>query len=267
MIKLKNISIKANYVLIKPEKDIEQLKSGLLIGSDKKTEARNYDITGEILAIPNSLIFRGDLANELRKRTNGNFTDDDIKVLQNIINGSMEYETSIEVKPGDKVWFDYLAHINANTDQKVVKVDGYGECILVEYSRLVIREREGIKKPINGWVFIKKILEEPITSGGILKSANDNLVRKNRAEIVLLGEPIEQYLSAMHSDNFFSKVRAGQQVIYNEAIATPIEYSLHETEGLEQLFKIRRTNIRAIITDHELIFNSDPNTNFRVNRI
>jgi len=83
MKQLSNLQIKTNYVLIKPEKDIEELKSGLLVkaGEEDKsrqlanTEARHYNITGTVLLVPQSLIFRGREIKQLRQRTGGKFND------------------------------------------------------------------------------------------------------------------------------------------------------------------------------------------------
>lgn len=270
MHKLSNLKIKSNYVLIKPEKDIEQLKSGLLVMAGKEdkqkqlanTEARHYNITGTVLIAPETLIYRGRQINELKDKTNGKFGDDDLKILQSLVNGSMEYKTEIEVQAGDKVWFDYLVHINAHTQSRTIEVEGHGECILVEYSRLFIREREGKRIPINGWIFIKKVVAE--NKSMFLLADTANQIQKNVAEVFQVGSPIEEYLSIKYSDHYFKNVKAGDKILYNERLATPLEYSIHETEGLESLYKIKRTDIKAIITDSEMVFDSQENSNFRI---
>lgn len=272
MSKLSDLNIKTNFVLIKPEKDIEELKSGLLVKAGKEdkqrqlanTEARHYNITGEVLAVPDSLVFRGEQVNQLRNNTGGKFNDDDLKLLHNLVNGSMEYKTKIEVAVGDKVWFDYLAHINANTENRIVEVDGYGDCILVEYSRLFIRERDNDKVPLNGWIFIKKSLGTREVSKQFVLSDNADISLKNVAEVVQVGSPIKEYLSARYTDFYFKDIKVGAKIIYNERLATPLEYSLHESEGLEKLYKIRRTDIKAIILENGFALDAKDNTNFKI---
>jgi len=272
MNKLGNLKIKTNYVLIKPEKDIEELKSGLLIkaGQEDKqrqlanTEARHYNITGEVLVVPQSLVFRGEQVSSLRKDTGGKFGDDNIKLLHTLVNGSMEYKTEIEIEEGDKVWFDYLCHINAVTENRIIEVEGYGECILVEYSRLFIRERAGIKQPLNGWIFIRKLEGERKLSENFVISNTADLTLRNQAEVVQVGTPIEQYLSLKYTDHFFKDIKSGDKVIYNEKLSTPLEYSLHETEGLEKLYKIKRTDIKAIILDNGYALDAKENTDFKI---
>lgn len=272
MDKASNIKIKQNYVLIKPEKDIEQLKSGLYIqaGQENKkrglanTEARHYNITGTVLVVPDKLIYRGEQLKKIRKRTRGIYNDYDVKELQAAVNGSLEYQTEIEIQAGDKVWFDYIAHINANTEMKTVQVEGHGECIFVNYSQLFIRERENEKIPINGWIFIRKISTDRTLTSGLILPMSANVLVKNQAEVVIIGKGHDDYLSVKHTDFWFKEVKPGDKIIYNEALATPLEYEIHETEGLEKLFKIKRKDIQAIFSDSELLFDSNPDTNIRV---
>lgn len=245
---LANIEIQNNYLLIKPDKDFEKLKMGLLIGTIPMTEARHYSVTGTVLIAPKRLIYRGEQIKKLRAKTGGRFGDDDIKELKNIVVGSMEYKTDLELQPGDKVWFDYLAHINANTEMKTMDIAGHGECFFIDYSRCFIREREGERIPINGYIWIKQVYRNSrdLGSGLIEPETVDNRV-PGHAVVVKTGKPIQEYLSALHSDFPDTEIKEGDLIAFAENAATPLEYTLHETDGLQKLFKIKRKDIHGVI--------------------
>lgn len=247
MMDVSNIEIKNNYVLIKPDKDYETLKCGLFIGSTAETEARHYGITGEVLVTPEKLIFRGKEINELRSVTGGQYGDDQLKTLHELVNGSLEFKTECELKPGDKVWFDYLAHINAISEKKAITIEGHGECILVEYTRVFIRERKGERAPINGWIWIKTIQGERDLGNGIEVPETVDVTVKNEAIVVTVGKPIEQYLSALESDRGLEGLQPGMRIFFNQGVMTPLEYTLHESDGLEKLYKIKRKDIYAVL--------------------
>jgi len=244
--KASDIEIRNNYVLIKPDKDYETLKNGLFIGSTAETEARHYGITGQVLVIPDKLIFRGEEAKALRSATGGHFGDNDLKSLHEIVNGSLEFKTECELIPGDKVWFDYLAHINAVTEQKTVMTKDHGECILVEYTRIFIRERAGERIPINGWIWIKTIEGTRDLGNGIEVPETVDVTIKNEAIVVKVGKHIEEYLSALESDRGLENLQPGMRIMFNQGVMTPLEYTLHETEGMEKLYKIKRKDIYAV---------------------
>lgn len=248
MIELTNIEIPNNYVLIKPDKDYEKLKNGLWIGSTPETEARHYGIKGEVLLIPQKLVYRGKEIKALRDRTKGIYSADDLKLLTSFVHGSMEYKTVIEIEPGDRVWFDYMAHIGANTEKKAIEVEGHGECILVDYSMLFIRERAEEKVPINGWIWIKTVeASKELGNDLVAPDIVDSTIPKE-AVVVKLGRPILEYLSAKDCDKNFigGTLKEGDRIFFNEKIKTPLEYTLHETTGLERLYKIKRKDIYGV---------------------
>lgn len=249
MINASKIKIKTNYVLIKPDADHEKLSNGLYIGSTKETEARHYAITGTVLIVPDRLVYRGKEAKNLRAKTGGHMDEFDAKDLISILNGSMRHETDMEIEVGDKVYFDYIAQFNANTEGKSIQVEGHGECILMEYSMLSAVQKGEEFIPINGYIWIRMIQDTHDLGNDIIIPDTVDTTVPGIATVVKVGKPIKEYLSAKHSDQGLIGLTAGQTIMFYDAVKTPLEYALHETDEMKGLYKIMRKDIHAILPD------------------
>ncbi len=248
------IEIPVNLVLIKPDEDYTETSSGLNVKGVKEdrskrqqnTLARHYAITGTVITVPNKLLFRGDQHARVLAATGGVYNDFSLKDLTDVVNGSMEYDVEMELKVGDKIWFDYGCHYNANVEKKILDIEGVGKCYLIDYEAIFLRERSGIKTPVNGWIWIKKIDAIQSSPSGLIVTSKKSKHLKDIAEVVKIGSPIKKYLSTLHKD-FPEPICEGQRIVYHEKLSTPIEYVIHKTEGLEGLYKIKRKDIIALI--------------------
>lgn len=261
---LNQIKIPSNLVLIKPDKDFEKTKSGLYIGTTDVTAARHFAITGTVLVLPDQLVYRGHeirqaekaarqfIADNRPRKMNelakGNdYHNDDYKSYAMEVKiakeGSLGYLTEIEVAVNDKVWFDYTCHGNAYAEQKTIEVDGHGECFLIGYEDIFLYERDGVRNPVNGWIWIRKIVGDKNLGNDLVLADTVDTTLKNYAEVVQVGKPILEYQDERQTDYYFQDIKAGDIIYYKGKQATPLEYILHQTEGLENMHKIRRKDI------------------------
>lgn len=268
---LSKLSIKRNYVLVKPDADHETLK---VKGSDGdveldlvptfETEARHYGITGTVLKVPEALVYRGRQVIDYRKETETNRGLDEMRKLGLLRKGSLDHETEMELEVGDRVWFDYKAHMHGNTEQKSIDIEGHGNCLLMRYDMIFMRERDLNMAPINGWIWIKDIEGSRDLGNGLVLPDTIDVTPKGVGEIVKLGKAITHHADQEYNlrmdaicidgklEDLASNVmthgdlRPGMIVHFREKAAIPLEYSMHETLGLEGLKKIRFKDIKYI---------------------
>lgn len=254
---LSKLRIKRNYLLVKPDMDHEKVnlknsegqKFGeLYIESTNETEARHYAITGTVLAIPEQLTYRGRSVDELRKRTGSNFTTDEIKELQELVKESMEIDVEQELRVGDKVWFEYIAQLNGETQKLKVEIEGHGTCLLMRYDKIFLYERDLKIFPINGWIFIKDLEGNRDLGNGLMLPDTIDVTPRGVGEVVRVSSPVRHYMEARHNCGRVD-AKPGMKVRYRPNAWSPAEYSLHETLGLEGLKKIQQKDIIAIEMD------------------
>jgi hypothetical protein len=256
MLKLSEIEIRTNQVLIKPDDDYLSLRNGLLISGteeDRKkkiehTKARHYSITGIVLAAPKNLVYGGKKQRELVEKHQGVYDDFGLKDLNDAVRNSLEYKTTVEVKKDDKVWFDYRCHYTGFNEQKFIELEEFGLCLLIDYHAIFLRERSGNKIPVNGWIWVKPVQNElkETLEGELANPESFRTTKKNVAEVVLCGTRIEEYIHILTEDTKH-KLTKGTKILFHEKIATPLEYGLHESEGLEGLLKIKRKDVIGIL--------------------
>lgn len=123
-----------------------------------ETLAQNLSYSGTVIQIPEKLIFNGRLCQQffndnkdilegvyendtdnqhsVEKRKKAMYTS---RVLQDMREESVEYEVPIEVKIGDRIFYDFTEKF----DSKIIKTD-IGELFLIKYDKLetVIRGEE-----------------------------------------------------------------------------------------------------------------------------
>lgn len=254
MLKLSEIEIKTNQVLIKPDDDYLRLKSGLLISGteeDRKkkiehTKARHYSITGLVLLEPQSLVYGGKKQREIVAKRQGQYDQFSIKDLNDAVRNSLEYKTNVEVRKGDKVWFDYRCHYSSFNEQKFIELEDHGICMLIDYHAIYARERKGSKIPVNGWIWVKQVPKLQQQTGLLLDPETARSTEKNVGEIFACGTRIEEYINVLTEDTKV-KLTKGMKVLFHEKIATPLEYDIHATEGLEGILKIKRKDLIGIL--------------------
>lgn len=252
---LKSLQIKRNYVLIKIDEDHTevslkgpegQVYAQIEVGITDQTEARHYAITGTVIKTPESLIYRGRELEAFRNKIGFDFGPEQAKDLSMLVKGSLEWEVEMELQEGDKVWFDYIAIISGNTQRKLVNTKEHGWCLLINYDQVFLYERDGERRPANGWLWIKYVYgPRELKNNLVLPDTVDTRI-PGVADIVKTGAPVTHFLEARFNVNR-PLLKAGTRIYYRKNSDTPIEYTLHQTEGLEGLMKIRPQDVYAVI--------------------
>lgn len=258
-ISLSNFSIPQNYVLIKPDPDYEfiELPPGseleinneptkIWVGYTSETHGRHFGITGQVLCVPDKLVYNKKRIEKFKKQVGALWNFGDQITVAALMGASMHIDTELEVEVGDKIWFSYLCQINAVVDKLLIDTEEHGICFLAKYEDLYCREREGELELINGWVWIQRIERTRKTESGLeLQFSDKNLYENGHAVIVKAAKPLKGYMDG--GSDYGLDINGGEQVIYNAAMGHPMEYSMHRKVTEKEVLSIRRKHIYAII--------------------
>jgi co-chaperonin GroES (HSP10) len=154
-ISLEDFELTSNFILIKGGLDYNYIEIPGPLGTKVQLElceiVRNEPekkcITGTVLRVPKELSFHGELNHHERGKT---IADDEFCSLMRT---SMPHKTVLNVKEGDNVIFDYKMALDAESEGRLLNVEGHGYCLLMGYESLYAKESDGDLVPLNGWVF------------------------------------------------------------------------------------------------------------------
>lgn len=172
----KTIRLPHNYVLVKPNNDLKKYhldgkETSIFVGvsamvdndpedsldfSQKETmvtHADHWSITGEVIQVPEKLVFYGDEIKRVSSRSQ--LYDSDVLQIQKLASASLQYESPMELEIGNTVVFDAAVHVDCNEMGKVIETD-IGDLYLIRYDRLIgVVMGDDYVYPLNGLVFFK----------------------------------------------------------------------------------------------------------------
>lgn len=227
-----------NKVLIKiPEgnKSIN-LSDGTVIKIDISfTPGKHVDVFGEIAAIPDRLL------------TYKNHKSD----IENVL----DYETDIDIRMGDKVFFDYLSALlslgykanpnneeNEDTDTMFVVVNNL-LFMFIDYQYLYVAIRNESIIMLNGYILVEPVEKVNVYSfslPGQMDDAYSGIVRYT-------GNPNKSYMNKKYSDTL--DIEIGDKIIFrkynNQLLENPIHSAFPE---YHRLYKMQRRQVVGKIT-------------------
>lgn len=154
----------------------------------------------------------------------------------------MDWVTSIDIKPGDKVFFDYLNGLTAQKENKIQCND----CMYIplEYKYLYAKKYENGIKMLNGYCIMKQI-EEHVSDLAI----NNKTFKRQEGVLTYVSDPIEFIgkKSKMYSDP--GELKVGMHILHDKKYLYPMEQDMWATENDKEMFLIHRRNIIGILED------------------
>lgn len=189
MISVKNIRIRLNYVLVKPDEDFETYQiagreTGLLAPSyayqgDKRVAmpSKHFSVKGKVYGVPEKIQFN----REAIKAINDNYTL--VKKVGNqnqVVNGqllrkiselkkeSCRFETDNELSVGDTVKFSYMVHITAKENNVIFDTEE-GKMYFIKYDDIFMTVDDNNKplKMINGYILVDPDVVETKKENGM----------------------------------------------------------------------------------------------------
>jgi hypothetical protein len=247
---INSIIIPHNYVLLQLGAHHEVIKTpmGLMLSAPhvnkyynprdlREYEGKYYDIVGKVLKVCQRLLFYKKEIERQRKKGPSLY-------MQHLMRTTMPWDCDIEVQEGDEVHFNYRETVNGQMDNRTFEIEGYGMCLFCAYDQLLAVN----KNPVNGWLFIERILTEKdeITDSNIFVKEKgvqvgcEGIIRK-------VSKPIRAYIDHNEYDDDTVDLKPGDRIFYNTRMQVPLEYEYFQTTGLESFWKIRRKDIYFVL--------------------
>lgn len=197
-ISLDNFELTSNFVLLASGLDYNFIEVAgpngtrvqLELCEIVKNEPEKKCITGTVLRTPEYLYYHRQVKTHDRGKT---IADDEFAALMRT---SIPHKTSLNVKEGDKVIFDYKMALDSEAEGRLLNVEGHGYCILMPYESIFAKEVEDGIMPLNGWVFVirdQKPFEYQTASGLFVVEKTDKYGSKY-ATVLNADHPISEYL-------------------------------------------------------------------------
>lgn len=296
---IKQVTVPFNYVLVKMEERYEtfQLKgkeSGIYANEfvyDNDTQVRIDERLvspfGIVVKTPLQLVFNGREIKRLSDkyepiRYNG-MTDEygdkikhivDYSTLRRITDlkkASLNFDTEMEVKVGDRVHVNYLHFLNAEKEGLFIDTLE-GQMVMIKYDllKMVVDVDNTPIKTLNGYILIEPKQYEVDTvkengaefiqhsSGIVLLNPEKKKTRRSRKNqlgtVVLSGTPLKGYMDDPRKVDRETYYEKGDKILYDPRLATKLENDLHQVISEKDLYLIRR---EAILLDENEGFDLD----------
>ena len=234
-----------NHVLIKPDRRNDEV----LIGTDDKfklyldtswADGEHVCVTGTVVAVPDTL-------HHIRSEI-----------------PLMDWQTTMELAVGDKVWYDFVAGKNAfgndrHTDLRFFEV-GDDVYIAIQYSECFVARRGDQTIMLNGYILAEPIEEELKTTIEL-----PDFLKKSRsakfAKVVFVGSCNKSYLTldrglrkGVWINGDTDEISVGDVVAFSPFTDIELEYELHaKFDGKKTFLRIQRKYVNAIIKEEVLI--------------
>lgn len=259
MIKIKDIVIPANYVLVKAQEDYENyqidgrdtgIKSAITLG----TAGQRASIFGEVLKVPEKVYFLGEELAAL-KHTIGEDTEHVMREQYELTRShSLLYDVPMEVSEGDKIMFFYRNQIDAYQSGAVIDTE-VGVAILMKYDLLyAIVKGEDELYPLNGYLFLEKqtLKEELQTKAGIHLLEKEHMGMKFKKKVTIgkikeVGCTVAGYAEFINAPaDDCRKLEPGEYLYYDGRMSRNLQFNLHQTFATPRVV-VHRKDVYGLI--------------------
>lgn len=309
MIDPTKLRIPSNYILVKPDKAFETYQfagreTGILVANTKldmsgkvvSTEQEHISISGTVYAVPEQLVYNAKAIwnlqdnNDFRRGAfvRSKWVQQDIDQLRN---ESVQFDVPMEVNIGDKVYFEYLAHILSQQSGMYVDTKE-GIMMLIKYDMLIFALRNDEQIMLNGFLIIENDIIKKDTvnvtfegnidansdswqvqgeireSGLILVGGREEKKYRSyaQAKVIQSAQPVKSYLDFRGKDdtgifkltengfeNMDRELQIGDTLLYDPRFAKEIEFGLHRVFSEKKLIRIQRKDVYAVIEKQDML--------------
>jgi len=169
--------------------------------------------------------------------------------------------TTIEVQPGDVVFFHYLSVMNAIRDKKFLECDGR-KYYSVPYESLYVA-----KRTIQCWYppfvsgALSRLEERIICLNGFIlvtpkqEHTEDNIDGILLPECMLSKEQVSRGVVAYTGIPLSGEpevVKPGDEIIFRKSSSVPLQYDLHASfDGTNKFYRMKRESVLAARSDYK----------------
>ena len=242
-----------NFVLVTPVFKTDVVKCGeieLILDTSWKPD-EHAPIVQRVVKAPRKLVFG-------RKKAFYEVKDDMGKLKETVpinkpLAHSMPWETTMDLKPDDIVWCDFVKIAQAIKSNRFIECEGK-HYFLVPYSDIYLKKRDEGITMLNGWVLVAPIKEKKMEAQMNLEKAGlvfpgIQITNNNKRELGIgdllgvvkyIGEPIYKYLEGKPDTD---EVGEGDTVVLKLPFNRRLESSSHPFFSDEELIVTRRSRI------------------------
>lgn len=271
LIDITTLRIPSNYVLIKPDLNFDtfQIKgreTGLHVAPWGINQASHISVTGTVYKVPDRLVYRGKQVKRMRSDLRD--ISEENKLLPVLRSQSMSYDVPMEIKVGQKVYYEYTTRLSAMKEGRIIDTTD-GEMMLVPYDIIVMAFKAGTDmnnvQPgnvtmLNGFMLIKPLeyaLERDLSGVRGVRtemdlfrpvSEEEKYVRFNNigfANVIVAGCKVNDYIDfdKGRSDDMIVG-RTGQRIAYDNRMQKRLEVEHHHIIFKEHiLYRLHRKDI------------------------
>lgn len=206
--------------------DEYQFKSGEKIYIDVTYEEEQHAATEcEIISVPDKLFYSTDKKHRDR---------------------SVNFDTDMEIQPGDKVYIHYLASITAIKDQKSLTDDEGNIYYFINYHDLFASTRGEKVIMLNGYIAVEPVKDENYQVGSLIEIPDylKNKSSERIGKVVFVGSKLRgyQFIPDACDDNY--DVKPGDLIAYTKNSDIPMQYDIHKSfQGDKTLYRMQRRDI------------------------
>ena len=238
-----------NVVLVKPDEDhVKDSQTGMYV-ADHFDPARHWSVSGTVLQVPDTLVYLGNKLKALKSL--GKLTGAYLHYAQRHRMMSMDFDTDIEIKVGDKVYFNYSNHIAGAEEKKEFNSPTGEKLILMPYDSLYMAVRGDKKIPLNGYIYVEPLRysREDLqnlrkTAHGWRKPPQKGDIRKGWGRVHMIGSSNKGYLD-YPADKDQTQIKQGDIVLFRKTLSFDMEWSYHRTLFQQTMYRMQRKDILA----------------------
>jgi len=222
------LRILTNFVAIRPYEGNDEIEmpSGVKLYIDTTFEPQKHaGVVGEVMKVPEKLVFQPGKGM-----------------------GTLQYDTDMELKVGDKAFYHYLVPENCIEASRFLEVEDE-VYLLVPYDEIFLAERGEEVIMTNGWILAEPILENAFESSLIMRpESSTNIPSPREATVAFVGQAVRKYLHDKTINETESQVEPGDKIAYMPNSDIPLEYDLHASfRGKKVFYRMQRKDILGIL--------------------
>lgn len=127
----------------------------------------------------------------------------------------IEWDCDVEIQEGDRVYMTVMN--SANATMIVVDEITY---FLINYEEIILRSRNGVIQPINGYCVVEKVVEDKVEIDGLYVDFQKEVHDKRRGIVRYNGVNNREYFIGSNID---AKVEVGDEVVFSIEAWTALE--------------------------------------------
>jgi hypothetical protein len=204
-----------------------------------ESEVNGYSISGTLIAAPEKPFFFD------RHSFHGSQRE-----FAACMKESLEVDCDFNFRPGDKIYFNYNAQLNALEEDRIIDMPEHGHCMLIPYHALFgytpAADPTHPVIPVNGYVFFRRdeTPTEVTFAHGLIGIQKANPYGSNYATVEAADAPVRRYQDGQPEPR--DPLVKGDRILIDKRFGFRMAYDTHagELKGVEVM---RRKSILAII--------------------